>query len=292
MTILFCFLNAFIFLRVSSYDFYLVNEQAIEKEAGEIGRTLLFHSRLEKMLQCTSTVALLYCFWKMVPSFVTEDNQPKLENSLYSYGHGQANVQGSLNNYVASIPSKVVNAMIAIPYDLIVVIKNGDLFKSLGSMIANYLLVSIVNFAIESSLNKVCHRHTIGWYVQTHAPYQQTISLLIQQVGTYQERILKKDSKAHFEYEVMVGMTNLLLQHLERVIAYMTYRISTIQKKHQPDAIAVKNLFLNYVLDWRLQITEVFLDSNHNEKLKLLLNQCYNEVDRMYKMFALYEKHL
>lgn len=291
LSILLC-LHAFVFLNGSNNVFYIVSEQKIEKEAKEIARTLLFHSRVEKMLQCTSTIAVLYCIWKMIPAIANESSLSFAEDPVYKYDTGSVKVKASLSNYVTGIPYKIVNTFVAIPYDLITVIKNGDFFRSLGGMIGNYLLVSIVNFAIESSLNKVCHRHTIGWYVQTHAPYQQTISLLIKQVEIYEERTLKKDAKAYAEYEIMIGMSNLLLQDLERVIAYMTYRISAIEKKYQQDALTIKNLFLNYVLDWRLQMTDILFVKKDNAKLKLLLNQCYNEIDRMYKMFALYEKHL
>jgi hypothetical protein len=72
----------------------------------------------------------------------------------------------------------------------------------------------------------------------------------------------------------------------------MDFRIPTIEKRYQKDALAIKILLLNYVFDWRLQVQEILFVEKNISKLKLLLEQCCNEVDRMYKMFSLYEKHL
>lgn len=271
---------------------YTFNEQNVIKQAEEIERTLLFHNRIEKILQCASTCGILYSFWKMMtPLFDPHDKQiVKSVEPLPSQLLG--NKKSSFYDNVCAVPGQLVSSVIAIPTDFIAVVMNGDLFKSVGALVGNYVLISVVNFAIESSLNKVAHRHTIGWYVQTHAPYQQTISLCIKQIDGYEQMLSRNDHKAYIEYDIMFGMCNLLLQDLERIIAYMTFRIPTIEKRYQHNAIAIKTLLFNYVLDWRSQVQDIFFVEKDIAKLKLLLDQCYNEVDRMYKMFSLYERHL
>lgn len=288
------FLGVLCSLHSSNRVLYTFNEEGLNKKAKDIKRTLLFHSRVEKILQCTSTVFILYYFSKTVsPLFNTHStimddgtSVPFKDESI----HNSHNNTSLFYNNVVAVPSKVVGTVWAVAADFVTVVKSGELLRSFFSMAGNYVLVSMVNFAVESSLNKICHRHTIGWYVQTHAPYQQTIALCIQQIDGYERMLLKSD--ANIEYDLVFGMCNLLLQDLERILAYMTFRIPTIEKKYLADAIAVKTLLFNYVLDWRLQIQNTVVIDKDVSKLKLLLSQLCSEVDRMYRIFALYEKHL
>jgi len=260
------------FLRATDQLLYVFDEQTVIKQAKEIERTLLFHNRIEKSLQCLSIGANLWSVFKVASQFFQGTNNT--ENMAVVRKHTViASEHESMYTTLRSVPTQCFNSLVAIPRDFII-------------------LISITNFAIESSLNKVAHRHTIGWYVQTHAPYQQTISFCTKQIDSYEQMLLKNDHKVFIEYDIMVGMCNLLLKDLECVTAYMNFRIPTIEKRYQKDALAVKTLLLNYVLDWRLQVQEALFVEKNISKFKLLLDQCCNEVDRMYKMFALYERHL
>lgn len=279
------------FLQATDQLLYLFDEQAIIKEAKEIERTLLFHNRVEKTLQCFSIAANVWSIFKVTTQFFQKNDNDAIIQALKK-DVVISEEPHSVYTALRSVPTQCFNSLVAIPRDFITVILNGDLFKSVGILLGHCLLISITNFAIESSLNKVAHRHSIGWYVQTHAPYQQTISLCIKQISSYEDMLVKNDHKVFIEYDIMVGMCNLLLKDLERIIAYMSFRIPTIEKRYQKDAFAVKTLLLNYVFDWRSQVQDVLFVEKNIAKLKLLLEQCCNEVDRMYKMFALYERHL
>ncbi|HTM05716.1 MAG TPA: hypothetical protein VL201_00585, partial [Patescibacteria group bacterium] len=243
--------------------------------------------------QCFSIGGSLWSISKMVGQFFQgTDNRIVTKSRALHNGSISCTDDTSIYAHLRAVPTQCFNSLLAIPVDLITVIMNGDLFKSMGMLLGHCVLISITNFAIELSLNKVVHRHTIGWYVQTHAPYQQTILLCIKQIENYEQMLLKNDHKVYVEYDIMISMCNLLLKDLERVAAYMNFRIPTIEGKYQKDVLAIKTLFLNYVFDWRLQMHEILFIEKNISKLKLLLDQCYNEIDRMYNLFALYERHL
>jgi hypothetical protein len=282
------------FLQAVNQDLYLFNDTTVIQKAKEIKKTLLFHNRIEKTLQVVSIVANLWSIFKVANQFFQGVNDSKIlvEGEALKSRQDVSIERESTYATLRAVPGHFLSSLVAIPTDFITVILNGDLFKSMGVLLGHCILISITNFAIESSLNKVAHRHTIGWYVQTHATYQQTISLCTKQIDSYEQMLLKNDHKVFIEYDIMIGMCNLLLKDLERITAYMDFRIPTIEKRYQKDALAIKILLLNYVFDWRLQVQEILFVEKNISKLKLLLEQCCNEVDRMYKMFSLYEKHL
>lgn len=282
-------------LNTLNKELYIIDEKVVEKKAQAIQRTLVFHTRVEKMLQCTSTLAVVYYLYQMVLSGSGKCSDQNAYQSIEKIDSSSPEKSISLYQQVVAFPIKIIDTVKTIPYDFFAVVKSGELLQSLGSMIGNYVLISIINFAIESSLNKVSHRHTIDWYVQTHAPYQHTLSLCIKQIENYENQqidVLKNNYTMCVEYDILIGMSNLLLQDLENIAAYMACRIPVIKKQYQQDAVTIQKIFLNYILDWRSQIHNVVFVEKDVSKLKLLLNQSYNEVDRMYKMFALYEKHV
>jgi hypothetical protein len=249
----------------------MVKEDVIHKNAFEIRKTMIFHARVEKCLQLTALFYNLYSIYSVISPFFDYSERDGSFAQQVDHEKKVANESSgstiNLRSSIKSVPWNVWNFFKAIPRDFLEVIVSGQLFRSLGTTIGNCLLISVTNCAIQSAWNKVAHNHTIKWYVQTHAPYQQAITLSIKQIEEYERKKIAGVPQDGKELLMIVSMCNLLLKHIESVLSYMTFRVPTITRLYQKEALLVKELFFNYIIDWQTQL-RVSLQEDNNATMK------------------------
>ncbi len=128
--------------------------------------------------------------------------------------------------------------------------------RSLVSILGTYVLIAsaqaFTSYLLNRYYEQIMHDETINWYVFTKAFYKVTTAEIMQQVKGLQESAEPLDQRN--SNIALNGALNAFIEQIEKIIAFMEYKLERLPIENRPEARALVNHFYSALEQFVLAI--------------------------------------
>lgn len=117
----------------------------------------------------------------------------------------------------------------------------------IGLLLARAAIVAgaqtLTTYLIQRYYEQIMQTESISWYIFTHAFYKVNCKEIKQHVVALLDA--KDQPTESYERQAVVSSLNALIKQLEKIVAFMEYKIERMPIKNRPEARSLTNHFIN-----------------------------------------------